>query len=129
MRNKTYENWQLSIGVIYPILLICILAIPSCATQGYEGVDTSRKAILVVDAEIRGANMLLQDLISRNVIDSASAREALAALRDAHTANQAALDAVSGGGDPLTAEGSLERANRALSVALILVSQFTGNSP
>lgn len=115
--------------IIAAIGLFLFGGLAGCETiGGYDNVDTTRKAVLVADAEIRGANLLLQDLIRRGAIDTDSARDALTALRDAHSANQTALDAVSLAGDPVTAGSNLERANRALTVALTLLAQFTSAS-
>ena len=103
-----------------------MLALQGCATAGYENVDTTRKAILVATAETRAANMLLQDLINRGVIDNNSAREALSALRAAMASLQAGLNVIDTNGDPFTAQSTLERANVSINVALILLSNFTG---
>jgi len=111
----------------YLLLLILpmFLALQGCATAGYENVDTTRKAILVANAEVRAANLLLQDLIQRNVISNNDASNALDSLRDAHTALQTALDALVFNGDPVTAQSALERANISLSLTLTLLSSFT----
>lgn len=108
------------------LLLSLILTVQSCATTGYENVDTTRKAILVATAETRAANLLLQDLINRNVIDNVSAREALGALHAAMASLQTGLIAIDIGGDPLAAKSTLARANASINVALILLSNFTG---
>ena len=110
-------------------ILLCFAAMfqmQACATAGYENVDTTRKAILVATAETRAANLLLQDLIQRNAIDNNSAREALSALQAAMASLQTGLNAIDTGGDPLTAESTLARANVSINIALILLSNFTG---
>jgi hypothetical protein len=111
---------------LFALLAVLSFTLQGCATAGYENVDTTRKAILVATAETRGANLLLQDLVTRNAIDDDSAREALAALRSAAASLQTALNAVDVAGDPLTAETTLARANQSINIALILLSQFTG---
>ena len=108
------------------LLLSLMLAMQGCATAGYENVDTTRKAILVATAETRAANMLLQDLINRNVIDNASAREALSALRAAMASLQAGLNVIDQNGDPVAAQSTLARANVSINIALVLLSNFTG---
>jgi len=113
-------------GTFIILCLALVLQTQACSTIGYENVDTTRKAILVATAETRAANLLLQNLIVRNVIDDNSAREALNALRDSITSLQLALNAVDISGDPLTAENTLERANQSLNIALILLANFTG---
>jgi len=120
MKLAKFTNFYL-IALIF-LSLLTGLALQGCATQGYENVDTVRKAIFVADAEIRGANLLLRDLVERHVIDTDRANKALQSLRDAHSANQLALDAITLSGDPATAGSHLERVNSALTLALALIS-------
>ena len=108
-------------------LMISAITLQGCETfGGYQNVDTTRKAILVANAEIRAGNLLLQDLVRRDVIGRDNAQKALLSLREAHGSLQTALDAVDTGGDPVTAQSGLDRANRALNAALIVLSAFTG---
>ena len=106
--------------------LFSVLFFAACATVGYENVDTTRKAILVGIAETQSANLLLQDLIRRDVIDDNSAREALDALRRAMRNLQVGLNAIDVDNDPLTAENTLALANASLNIALVLLANFTG---
>lgn len=107
--------------------LLAMTTIQACSTLDYENVDTTRKAIVVANAEIRGANLLLQDLVTRNAISDNSARIALNKLREAHEALQGAHAAIMLSGDPLAGQSGLERANTALSLAITLLSSFTGD--
>lgn len=119
----------------YVAFFLCALfatAIASCSmscstTPGYNNVDTTRKALLVATAEIRGANLLLRDLAQRNVIDNESAREAHAALQTALDTVKEGLTAIDVAGDPLTAETKLQAANASITIALTLLSNFTGD--
>lgn len=122
MRNRNYLP---SIVVLLWSALL-LLSLSACTTLGYENVDTTRKSILVAAAEVRGANLLLQDLIRRNVIDDDSARQALNNLRIATSTLQTALSAVDAAGDPATAQSNLARANASITVVLTLLSQFEG---
>ena len=123
MRNKNF----------LPSLVVIIWAaflsagLSACSTLGYENVDTSRKAILVATAEVRGANLLLQDLITRNVIDNDDARSALNELMIAKDQLQTALNVIELAGDPATAATNIQRANLAISVALNLLAPYMGN--
>ncbi len=107
------------------LLSFFALSLQGCATQGYDGVDTTRKAILVSTAEVRQANVLLQDLINRGVVDNEKATDILGKLRDANRALQTALNAINVHSDPVTAESNLARANITISIALSLLSDFT----
>ena len=125
--NNFFEYHRVSFFTLMLMLgLIVGSSLQGCATAGYENVDTTRKAILVATAETRAANMLLQDLIQRNVIDDNSAREALSALRASMASLQTGLNAIDVSNDPITAESTLARANASLNLALILLSNFTG---
>jgi hypothetical protein len=103
-------------------MLMMMLSVQSCSTMGYENVDTTRKAILVANAEVRAANLLLSDLVDRRAIDRDDARSALNSLQDAKDHLQTALSAVDVAGDPVTAGSSLERANAAISVVMVLLA-------
>jgi hypothetical protein len=110
---------------LYSFLAFSLVSLHGCETLGYENVDTTRKAILVSTSEVRQANALLQDLITRNVIDNESALNALGKLQDAHKLLQDGLNAIDVLGDPVTAEDNLSRANISISLALSLLAQFT----
>jgi len=106
------------------VALLTMSLIQACATQGYDNVDTTRKAIVVANTEIRAANLLLQDLVTRNAITDASAVSALNALRDAHQGLQTALDTLTLSGDPVASQNALERANSSLSLVILLLSSY-----
>lgn len=104
------------------VMLMMMLSVQSCSTMGYENVDTTRKAILVANAEVRAANLLLSDLVDRRAIDKDDAQSALNSLQSAKDHLQTALDAVNLAGDPVTAGNSLERANSAISIVMVLLA-------
>lgn len=109
-------------------VFLAVFVLQGCETLGYENVDTTRKAIVVANAEVRAANLLLQDLIARRVISSAQATETLANLQRAKNHLQTALDAVDLASDPATAGTNLQRANAALSVAISLLAPLVEDS-
>ena len=112
-------------GSLILFAFAALLQMQACGVfEEYENVDTTRKAILVANAEIRGANLLLQDLIRRDVIPDNEARQALGALRSGHESLQTALTLIDVSGDPIGAESRLEAANTALTIALTLLSAF-----
>ena len=121
---EVFAHWRGIIGLL--LLALFVVNIQGCATLGYENVDTTRKAIVVANAEVRAANLLLQDLIRRDVITDADAQTALDSLRTAHGQLQTALDAVSLAGDAAAGRTGLDRANTALSIVITLLSTYTG---
>ncbi len=127
--RKTVADWSNTDWRVFAFIIalaIGIVSIPSCSTLGYENVDTTHKPIVVANAEIRAANLLLQDLIRRDAITDDAARSALNTLRTAHGHLQTALDALALSNDPAAAQTALERANVALSLSITLLSTFTG---
>lgn len=122
MRNKNYL--PSIIVLVWTAFLLSGLS--ACGSMGYEKVDTSRKAILVTTAEVRGANLLLQDLIRRNAISDDDATNALNQLIIAKNSLQTALDAIELAGDPATAATNIQRANLAISVVLNLLGPLVG---
>jgi type IV pilus biogenesis protein CpaD/CtpE len=109
----------------YTLLVVAVIALAlmqGCATQGYENVDTTRKAIVVANAEVRAANLLLQDLIGRRAISRDQANVALGHLQSAKDTLQSALDTVDVAGDPFTAGNRLQSARVALTAALTLLA-------
>ncbi len=108
--------------LVYAMLIMVGMSVQSCATMGYENVDTTRKAIVVGVAEVRAANLLLQDLIDRRAISRSDADAALRNLQSAKNQLQTALSAVDVAGDPVTANKGLERAKVTLSVAMALLA-------
>ena len=109
------------------LILVVLSMLTACSSFGYgdADIDTTRKAIVVANAEVRAANLLLQDLIERRVISASNAQTVLNNLRHAHDSLQTALDAVDANGDPVTASELLERANRALGVGLAILAPLT----
>lgn len=104
------------------VCLVLAFFVQGCSTLGYENVDTTRKAIVVANAEIAAANALLQDLIGRRAISREHAERAHHSLQAAHNSLQTALDAIDLAGDPATAGDNLQRANMALSIAINLLA-------
>ena len=114
-------------GIYFAFILSFIMGVTACSTLGYENVDTTRKAIVVANAEIRAANLLLQDLIGRRAIGREPATRALNDLRTAHNHLQTALSAIDAAGDPVLANTSLNRARLSLSIALNLLAPLVGD--
>lgn len=117
MKKPNWPNWLAAWW-----LLLASMLLVGCSTLGYENVDTTRKAIVVANAEIAAANSLLQDLIGRRAISREHAERAHNTLQSAHNSLQTALDAIDVAGDPVTAANHLERANMALSIAINLLA-------
>lgn len=118
----------------YPFVLLIIMfatliTLKACVTLGYDGVDidTTRKAIVVANAELRAANLLVDDLLDRGTISPLIAQDALDELRTAHGALQKALNAVDVSGDPVKAEDFKLQATRAINVALQLLAPSNGD--
>lgn len=103
---------------------LALVTLQACETLGYEGVDTSRKAIVVAIAEVRAQNLLVQDLIQRRAISRDQAQSALNTLTEALNYAQTALNAVDVSGDPLAAGTNLQKANTSLSIAIGLLAPF-----
>ena len=108
-------------------MMFAMVTLQSCASMGYEDIDTTRKAIVVANAEVRAANFLLQDLIARRAISKKDAGRALQSLQTAKNNLQSALNAVDVSGDPVLAGSKLERANISISVALRLLAPLVEN--
>lgn len=123
-KNEFLSHWRGLIGLL--LLALFIVNIQGCATAGYENVDTTRKAIVVANAEIRDANLLLQELVKNDSINDRDALKALIFLRDAHAALETAQDALALQGDVRAAESGLQRANVVLNLAIALLSTSTG---
>jgi stage V sporulation protein SpoVS len=103
-------------------LLLSFIGAVGCTSMGYTDVDTTRKAILVANAEVRAGNLLLQDLVERQAIGKSDADKALKALQDAKNHLQTALSAVDAAGDPVLAGSNLDRAKVALNIAVTLLA-------
>ena len=110
-------------------LMLAVLTLQGCGTMGYGDVDidTTRKGIVAATAEIRGANLLLQDLIQRQAISRAQAQSAQDALQQAKDGLQVALNAIELGGDPAAADTRLQAVNASLSVALQILGPLVEN--
>ena len=118
MRNRNF----LPSAVVLLWAAFLFSGLSACSSLGYENVDTTRKAIVVANAEVRAANLLLQDLITRRAISATDATRALDSLQTAKDQLQTALNAVDVAGDPATAASNLQRANVALSLAINLLA-------
>ena len=101
---------------------LSLIGAAGCTSMGYTDVDTTRKAILVANAEVRAANLLLQDLIGRGAIGRSQAESALRSLNSALGQLQTALTAIDSAGDPVLAENNLERAKVSLSVVMSMLA-------
>ncbi len=123
MRNKNYL--PSIIVLLWTAFLFAGLS--ACSTLGYENVDTSRKAIIVGVAEVRAANLLLQDLIKRNAISDDDAKNVLSQLIIAKDQLQTALSAIDFAGDPATAATNIQRANMAMTIAINLLAPLVEN--
>lgn len=110
------------------LLGLVLVLVSGCGIFGgnspYEGVniDTTRKAILVANAELRAANLLLQEVIKSRSISGDDARRALDGLQDVHKTLQAALNAVDLFGDPIEAQGHLDSAIVSLDLVLAILA-------
>lgn len=115
-------NPKLLYNHIYMLALCAMLAISSCASVGYENVDTARKAIVVSTAEVRAANLLLQDLVERRAIGRTDAANALQSLQRAKDLLQETKDALEESGDPFAVTSGLERVSTSLNIAMRLLA-------
>jgi len=110
------------------VSLLAVFSVTGCGVFGgsnpYENVDidTVRKGILVANAELRGANLLLKEVIRSRSISSDDAQRALDGLRDARTTLQDALTAVDISGDPLEGQDRLDSAIRSLDLVLSILA-------
>ena len=122
MKNL-YKSWQWYFQ-LFVLSFFISSGITACATTGYKNVDTTRKAILVANAELRGANLLLQDLIRKDLISNSNAQKTLDDIRKAHGYLQAALYTITFNNDTVQANSRLQRANVYLSNITYLLAQF-----
>jgi hypothetical protein len=120
-----YKNTQKYLLIFFAAFLLQNLS--ACSTLGYENVDTSRKAIVVGVAEVRAANLLLQDLIKRDAISDDDARNALSQLIIAKDQLQTALNLIDLAGDPASAATNIQRANMAMTIAINLLAPLVEN--
>jgi len=123
----TRLKYDIRTSWLFMLLALMLSLQTSCSTLGYEDVDTTRKAILVANAEVRAGNLLLQDLVQRRAISQADAEVALNSLQTAKNQLQTALSAIDTAGDPVTAGNSLDRAKVSISVAMVLLAPFVEN--
>lgn len=121
-RINSYRSFVLAL-----FMILAMAGLQSCASMGYEDIDTTRKAIIVGTAEVRAANLLLQDLVARRAISKKDADRALQSLQTAHNNLQSALNAVDISGDPVLAGSNLERANISISIALSFLAPLVEN--
>jgi hypothetical protein len=116
------KTLQLRQTIYLLFMWLSLIGAAGCTSMGYTDVDTTRKAILVANAEVRAANFLLQDLINRGAIGRSQADSALRSLNSALAQLQTALTAIDSAGDPVLAENNLERAKVSLSVVMALLA-------
>lgn len=107
------------------LLLVPVFWLAGCALYEDVPIDDTRDAILVANAELRGANFLLQDVIRSGAISQADAQQAKDHLSDVHEGLAQALVAVDLHGDVVDAENRLDQALVALDLALALLAQYT----
>lgn len=119
LRSKVI--WSTYTALIIVVTLLALF-MQGCSTLGYENVDTTRKAIVVANAEVRASNLLLQDLIQRQAINREDATSALNSLQTAKNHLQTALSAIDAASDPALAGTNLQLANVALSIAISLLA-------
>jgi hypothetical protein len=119
----TYRNYARTLWFTIGVAL----ALSGCGLfGGYSSVDidTTRKAAVVANAEVRGGYLLLESLVENRAITSEAARRAQGHLDTANESIKATFRAVQAGGDPTQAEDSLSAANTALDLALALLGEF-----
>lgn len=116
----------------YTLILYAFVAlsIQGCTTLGYGDVDidTTRKSILVANAEVQGATLLLKDLVARRAISRSQAQSTKDGLQDAKDALQLALNAVNLSGDPIAADSHLDRAKIGIRIALSILGPLVEGS-
>lgn len=105
-------------------VLAFTVAAGGCTHHPYGDVtiDTTREAIVIANAELRAANLLLQTLIRSNSVSRDQAQAIKDELQNANTSLREALEAVEQVGDPLLGRDSVTKASRALDVALRLMA-------
>lgn len=108
------------------LIFLSLFVLQGCTTLGYENVDTTRKAIVVANAELRAANLLLQDMIVKRQVNREQAETALASLQDTHNFLQNAADSLALSNDPQIADSNLQRATSTLSLVISLLAPFAG---
>lgn len=90
-------------------------------------VDSTRKAILVANAEVRAANLLLQDVVRSRSISSNDAQKALNGLQDAKNSLQLALNAVDIAGDPVEGQDRLNTAIISIDLVLAILAPLVAD--
>ena len=123
MNVQPYRAYAL-IGVLW---LLTTAALTGCVTTDITP-ETPRQGILVANAEVEGANLLLRSLFESGAIPATEARKVAETLKRANTELKTALDVLERVGDPTAAEDGLERAKIALQAALIVLAEYGGTS-
>lgn len=107
------------------------LVVAGCTSNPYADVsiDSTNKAIVVATAEVRAANLLLQEVIRARAISSGQAQSVKDNLQTAKDTLQASKTAVQTSGDPLQGQNGIETATRALDFALQILAPLVANLP
>lgn len=118
----------------YFTVSLLALMLSGCGTFGgnpYSDVDIDsvRKAIIVANAEVRGANLLLKEVIQSRLISQVQAQRSLDALQTAKDGLQNALNAVDLSGDPLLGQDHLDTALRSLDLVLQILAPLVAPAP
>lgn len=117
------------------VSLVAVALLSGCAVFGdgnpYERVDidTVRKGILVANAELRGANLLLKEVIRSRTISAEDAQRALDELKKTRTTLQLALNAVDLAGDPVEGQSHLDSAILSLDIVLAILAPAAAPPP
>ncbi len=111
----------------YFTVSLLIIMLSGCGMLGgnpYSDVDidSTRKAIIVANAEVRGANLLLKEVIRSRQISQVQAQRSLDALQTAKDGLQYALNAVDLSGDPAQGQDHLDTALRSLDLVLQILA-------
>jgi len=109
------------------VSLVTILSLSGCGIFGGNqysevDIDSARKSIVVANAEVRAANLLLQEVIKSRSVSSGDAQKALDGLQNAKNSLQLALNAVDLAGDPVEGQDHLDAAIRSLDIVLAILA-------
>lgn len=118
----------------YFTVSLLAIVLSGCGTFGGNSysdvdIDSTRKAIVVANAELRGLNYLLREVIRSRAISSVQAQQAHDALQASQNRLQDALDAVDLTGDPALGQGHLDTALRSLDFVLQMLAPLFAPPP
>jgi len=118
----------------YFIVSLLAIVLSGCGTFGGNpysdvSIDSTRKAIVVANAEVRGANLLLKEVIRSRLISQVQAQQVLDALQAAKDRLQDALNAVDLTGDPVQGQDYLDTALRSLDFVLQILAPLVAPAP